>query len=108
MPSFGMLCRVVPVRTDISEERIASIPSSETSVLTRATRHNIPEDDIHRRGRLKSYIALTGWPLLWRRNKFPVKHELGFYISKDGILHGHRIGNVRAYIVHVADSIFGV
>jgi hypothetical protein len=39
---------------------------SETSVLTRATRCNIPEDGIlhtHRRENLKSYIALTGWSL---------------------------------------------
>jgi hypothetical protein len=36
------------------------------SVLTSATRRNIPEDGIlhsHRRGNLKSYIALTGWTL---------------------------------------------
>jgi hypothetical protein len=40
--------------------------SSDTSVLTRATRHNIPEDGIlhsHRDTNLKSYIALTGWTL---------------------------------------------
>jgi hypothetical protein len=40
--------------------------SSETSVLTRATRRNIPGDGIphsHRRGNLKSYTALTGWDL---------------------------------------------
>jgi hypothetical protein len=40
--------------------------SSETSVLTRATRHNIPEDAIlhsHCRENLKSYIALIGWTL---------------------------------------------
>jgi hypothetical protein len=37
--------------------------ASETSVLTRATLRNIPEDGIlhsHRRENLKSYIALTG------------------------------------------------
>jgi hypothetical protein len=50
--------------------------SSETSVLTTATRRNNPEDTIldiyntedgilhsHRRGNLKSYKVLTGWAL---------------------------------------------
>jgi hypothetical protein len=43
-----------------------ALNSSETTVLTRATRRDIPEDDIlhsHRRENLKSYIALTGWIL---------------------------------------------
>jgi hypothetical protein len=46
-----------------------ALSSSETSVLARATRHNIPEipeDAIlhsHCRENLKSYIALTGWNL---------------------------------------------
>jgi hypothetical protein len=43
-----------------------ALRSSETSVLTRATRFKIPEDDIlhsHRHENLKSYIALTGWAL---------------------------------------------
>jgi hypothetical protein len=94
MASSGMLRRVALVRTDVSEERSASIirvtrfgelgpsavtslpilvtlmmealSSSDTSVPTRATRRNIPEDDIlhsYRRENLKSYIALTGWTL---------------------------------------------
>jgi hypothetical protein len=43
-----------------------ALRSSETSVLTRATRRNIPEDGIlpsQRRENLTSYIALTGWAL---------------------------------------------
>jgi hypothetical protein len=64
--------------------------SSETSVLTRATRRNISEDDIlpsHYRENHKSYIALTGWTLQWRSNVSPVKYRQGFYIPEDDILH---------------------
>jgi hypothetical protein len=45
---------------------LEALSSSETSVLTRATRRNIPEDAIlhsHRRENLKFYIALTSWTL---------------------------------------------
>jgi hypothetical protein len=85
MPSSGMSRRVALVRTEVSEERGASIirvawigelrttleltsnrrrceeililSSCETSVLTKATRRNIPEDNIlhsHRSENLKS------------------------------------------------------
>jgi hypothetical protein len=86
MPSSGMLRRGALVRTDISEERnillvsanivhnspilvalmMEALRSSESSVLTRATRRNIPEGNIrlrHRCENLKSRIALTGWAL---------------------------------------------
>jgi hypothetical protein len=42
MVSSGKLRRVALVRTDVSE----APGSSETSILTRATRRNIPEDTI--------------------------------------------------------------
>jgi hypothetical protein len=45
---------------------IEAIRPSEKSILTRATRRHIPEDSIlhsHRLENLKSYIALTGWPV---------------------------------------------
>jgi hypothetical protein len=77
---------VTLVRTDVSEERIASfmkvtrigelgttfavasnrstLRRNTMSIVTRAIRRNIPEDDnLHsrRRENLKSYIALTDW-----------------------------------------------
>jgi hypothetical protein len=67
--------------------------SSETSILTTATRHN-PEDGIlhyHCRENLKSYIPLTCWSLKWRCNVSPVRYELGSYIPEGDILHGHRV-----------------
>jgi hypothetical protein len=58
----------------------------------------IPEDGIlhsHRRGNLKSYIALTGWTLQRRGNVSSVRYELGFYIPEDGIFHSHRRENLK-------------
>jgi hypothetical protein len=53
----------------------------------------------HRRENLKSYIALTGWTLQWRRNVSPVRYELGFYITEDNILNSHCPENLKSYIV---------
>jgi hypothetical protein len=76
--------------------RMEAVRSSETSVHTRGTQRNIPEDGIphsHRSGNFKYYIASTA--LYRRRNVFPVKYELHFYIPKDGCLHSHRRENPK-------------
>jgi hypothetical protein len=92
---------VVPSSPILVTLRKGELSSSETSVLTRAKRRNIPEDGIlhsHRRENLKSYIALTGWALYRRRNVSPVKYELGFYIPEDDIQHSHRRETLKSYI----------
>jgi hypothetical protein len=77
MPSSGMLRRVALFRRSVRgllvtanvvrsspifvSLMIEALSSSETSVLTRTTRRNIPEDGIlhsHRRENLKSYINI--------------------------------------------------
>jgi hypothetical protein len=57
---------VVPSSPSLVTLMMEALRSSETSVLTRATRRNITKDGIlrnHHRENLKSYIALTGWTL---------------------------------------------
>jgi hypothetical protein len=61
----------------------------------------IPEDDIlhsHRLENFKSYIALTGWTLYWRRTVSPVKYKQGIYIPEVDILHSRRLENFKSYI----------
>jgi hypothetical protein len=57
---------VVPSSPILVSLMMEALCSSETSVPTRATRRNIPEDAIlhsHCRENFKSYVALTGWTL---------------------------------------------
>jgi hypothetical protein len=67
-----------------------AIRSPEKSVLTRATRRNIPEDGIlhsHRLENLKSYIALTNWLrtvaekmcFLWGMNWVFISQKAAFF-----------------------------
>jgi hypothetical protein len=57
---------IVPISPILVTKMMETLRSSETSVLTKATRPDIPENGIlhcHPREHLKSYIALTGWAL---------------------------------------------
>jgi hypothetical protein len=62
MTKIGELWTMLAVTSNRCILSWGAVSSSETSVLTKATRRSIPEDGIlhsHRREILKSYIALT-------------------------------------------------
>jgi hypothetical protein len=79
--------------TRIGELETTLAATSTNASCEETTRRNIPEDGIfhsRRHGNLKSYIALTDWAQWRKRNVFPVRYELGFYIAEDGIFHSYR------------------
>jgi hypothetical protein len=76
-----------------------AISSPETSVLTRATWHNILEYGIlhsHRRNNPKSYIALTS-KASSGEVMIPVRYELRLHIPEDGILYSDRREHLDSY-----------
>jgi hypothetical protein len=92
---------VVPSSPILVTLMMEALSYSETSVLTRARRRNIPEDGIlhsHCRENLKCYIALTGWTLHRRRNVSPMRYEPGFYIPEGDVLLIHCREHLNSYI----------
>jgi hypothetical protein len=63
---FIVTANVVHTSPIVITMMMEAVSSSERTVFIRVPQRNIPEDGIlhsHRRERLKSYIALTGWTL---------------------------------------------
>jgi hypothetical protein len=92
---IGLLvtANVVPSSMIIFTLTMEAIRSSETLVITTATRRNIPEHGIihsHCHENLKSYRVLTAWTRQRRRNVSPVRYELGFCISEGSIRYSRR------------------
>jgi hypothetical protein len=66
LPRLLVKDNVIPSSPILVTLMMEALSSSETLILTKVTRSNIPEGGIlhsHRRENLKSYITLTGWTL---------------------------------------------
>jgi hypothetical protein len=135
MVSSGMVSRVALVRTDVSEERSASFirvtigelgttpavtSNRRTSVATRATRRNIPQDAILHSHRCENHFVflrslrrllvtasvVPSSPILVTLMKEAISSSetsvlttaIRRNIQQDAILHSHRHENLKSYI----------
>jgi hypothetical protein len=104
---------ISPILVTVIKEALSS---SKTSVLTRATRRNTPEETIlhsHRRGNLKYYIAnVLSSPILVRLMMEAIRSSETSVLTRatwrntpeEAILHSHRCENLKSYIANVLSS----
>jgi hypothetical protein len=83
-----MLRRAALVKTESTEERIASIIRA-----TRATKHNIPGDGI-----LQILQSINRLDSVAETQCVSCEVGTGFCIPEDGILHRHRREKLKSYI----------